>query len=559
MAKYRPAAGIAMAVLLVSVAVHAQTELPPQAAVSQPVAAAPSPFGPAGGDPSLFVSETDTNAPVDYGPGPGKRRPAGGGRPPAPGRQFVSAPVGGSTASTGGLFGAVTPWPIIPIHVVLLPDGRVMSYGTNETGQQGAQLVYDVWDPTQGTVSSSHMTLPNSTSTDIFCSGQSMMWGSGLTLITGGDLTVNGVRNFSNNHTTIFDPGSNTISSGTSMQYPRWYASIVPLPDGEMLVLGGRSDKTTSVLTPEVFNPSSGWRTLTGANSSAAFTNYYYPRGYVAPAGNVFMMTSGGQMYNINPAGAGTITKLRVLAPLGYNTLPTLMYAQGELLSVRANAAVVTVNINGATPVVTPTASLSQVRYWASTTLLPDGTVLVTGGSLVANKLTGVAYQSEIWNPATGQWTIGASATKPRLYHSNALLLPDGSVLTGGGGAPGPVKNLNVELYYPPYFYLPSGQLAPRPTLVSAPGSARVGQNITATVGSTDSISRVTFLRSGSSTHANNLEQRFLDLPFSQSGQTVTATLPGNNNVLLPGYWLLFVWQGNRAFGGGYRARPELR
>ena len=75
--------------------------------------------------------------------------------------------------------------------------------------------------------------------------------------------------------------------------------------------------------------------------------------------------------------------------------------------------------------------------------------VLVTGGSAVANQLTGVAYAATIWNPATGQWTLGASAVKPRLYHSTALLLPDGSVLTAGGGAPGPVKNLNAEIYYP--------------------------------------------------------------------------------------------------------------
>ena len=67
------------------------------------------------------------------------------------------------------------------------------------------------------------------------------------------------------------------------------------------------------------------------------------------------------------------------------------------------------------------------------------------------NQLTGVAYQVEIWDPATGHWTAGASAAVPRLYHSNALLLTDATVLTGGGGAPGPLANLNAEIYYPPY------------------------------------------------------------------------------------------------------------
>ena len=51
-----------------------------------------------------------------------------------------------------------------------------MNYGTDQAGAQGAQLVYDVWDPNLGTGSNAHTVLPNSTSTDIFCGAQSMMW-----------------------------------------------------------------------------------------------------------------------------------------------------------------------------------------------------------------------------------------------------------------------------------------------------------------------------------------------------------------------------------------------
>ncbi len=155
--------------------------------------------------------------------------------------------------------------------MILLPDGRVMNYGTDEQGNQGAEMIYDVWNPALGTGSNAHTVLPNSTATDIFCSGQSMMWGSGEVLITGGDLTIGGQRNFSNNDTTIFSPPTNTFSSATAMHYPRWYSSIIPQPDGEMLVLGGRQNPTTSTITPEVFTPGTGWRTLSGAASQAAF------------------------------------------------------------------------------------------------------------------------------------------------------------------------------------------------------------------------------------------------------------------------------------------------
>jgi hypothetical protein len=168
---------------------------------------------------------------------------------------------------------------------------------------------------------------------------------------------------------------------------------------------------------------------------------------------------------------------------------------------------------------------------------------LVTGGSQVSNELTGVAYQAEIWDPATGHWTAGASATKPRLYHSNSLLLPDASVLTCGGGAPGPVNNLNAEIYYPYYLYAKRGQPAVRPVITTAaPYSLLPGNTINITVGPTDTISRLTFVRTGSATHSNNSDQRFINLPFKQTGQQLVTVLPSDPTVLVPGYYMLFAF-----------------
>ena len=79
--------------------------------------------------------------------------------------------------------------------------------------------------------------------------------------------------------------------------------------------------------------------------------------------------------------------------------------------------------------------------------MMADGKVVVTGGSEFDKQLDGANFNALIWNPDTGKWTIGAatSSGKARLYHSTALLLPDASVLVGGGGAPGPQTNLNAE------------------------------------------------------------------------------------------------------------------
>ena len=122
------------------------------------------------------------------------------------------------------------------------------------------------------------------------------------------------------------------------------------------------------------------------------------------------------------------------------------------------------------------------------------------------------------------------------------MLLPDATVLTGGGGAPGPVINLNAEIYYPPYLDAADGSPAVRPVISST--SARVydpGSTLFATVGPADVITRLTLIRTGSATHSNNGDQRFIDLSFTQVGQTLSAVLPSDTTVMVPGFYMLFA------------------
>ncbi len=500
--------------------------------------------------------EADIAAPVDYGYGPGV---------PIPQAQTLSQenvptghvatgqiPTGGLNAHVAGVFGAPIAWPIIPIHVVLLPDGRVMSYGTNQKGQQGAQLIYDVWTPNLGTGASSHDVLSNTTRSDIFCSSQSVML-SGQVLITGGDLTVNGTRNFAVNSTNIFAPGGNTLSANTPMNYSRWYGSLVGLSNGQLVVFGGYQNQITlrpvePAPTPELYNPEThAWVALHGARSLPAFGNsgnWYYPRAYEGPNGKVLVVGNDGSLYSVSTAGSGSISLYTATVPPGASDLPTVPFASGKLLSIRENKTVVVIDYTAATPVVTRKASIDAVRFWANGTVVADGRVLITGGSAVANQLTGVDYQAEIWDPNTGLWTAGARAAKPRLYHSNSLLLPDATVLTCGGGAPGPVINLNAEIYYPPYLYDSAGHPAMRPTISAvSPRSLTPGGTLDITVGPTDQIGRLTFIRTGSSTHSNNSDQRFFALSFKQLGQNITATLPANPATLVPGHYMLFAFE----------------
>ena len=99
-------------------------------------------------------------------------------------------------------------WPIIAIHSVLMPDGRVLTYGTTETGQQTGSTVYDIWDPAAGFGPVAHATMPNTTGTDLFCSSQIMLPDTGNVLIAGGDNFVNNATtNTGNNNSNVFTPG----------------------------------------------------------------------------------------------------------------------------------------------------------------------------------------------------------------------------------------------------------------------------------------------------------------------------------------------------------------
>ena len=504
-------------------------------------------------EPLDIPEESDVKAPVDYGPGPGVELNAdiaGTKLSSAVSRTRSQISVGAAGANITGVFGPAVAWPIMPIHVVLLPDGRVMNYGTNALGQQGAQLVYDVWDPSMGTGTNAHRVLPNTTHTDLFCGAQSVML-SGKVLTSGGDLTVGGARNSANNNTTIFSPTANTLTENTPMTYARWYGSLVSLADGRLAMFGGRQNvgaltPTEPATTPELYNPGpNAWITLTGATSDAAFGtgDWFYPRSYVAPGGKVFVIAQNGSTFFVSTAHAGSIIPSKVAVPPGNFALPTIPFAPGMALSIRLNQQVVVIDYRKPTPVVTPIRNIDQVRYWASGTILADGRVLITGGSQISNELTGVAYQAQIWDPATGAWTAGATATKPRLYHSISMLLPDATVLTGGGGAPGPVNNLNSEIYYPPYLYAKTGTPAVRP-VISAIASKLLnpGDTVNITVGPTDIISRLTFVRTGSATHSNNSDQRFIALRFHQEGQNVTAVLPRDTSTLVPGFYMLFAF-----------------
>src|SRR5207248_11205527 len=111
-----------------------------------------------------------------------------------------------------------------------------------------------------------------------------------------------------------------------------------------------------------------------------------------------------------------------------------------------------------------------------------------------------------------------------------------GRVLTGGGqmNQSGQANGSNIEIFSPPYLFKGA-----RPAITSAPASVSYGQQ--ALIGTADTISRVTWIRLGATTHAFNQEQRFLPLTFAAASGGVNVTFPSNANLSPPGYYMLFL------------------
>ncbi|MGH3660003.1 MAG: galactose oxidase-like domain-containing protein, partial [Micromonosporaceae bacterium] len=325
------------------------------------------------------------------------------------------------------------------------------------------------------------------------------------------------------------------------MNAGRWYPTTTVLANGDVLVVSGDVDLMVGVNTlPQVFQVATGtWRNLTGAELAQAT----YPSMLLAPNGKVFNAGPEKVTRYLDTSGTGAWSFVADQVGGGYrSTGSAVMYAPGKVLVMGGdnpptNTAEV-IDLNAASPSWRAVDSMQFSRRQINATLLPDGKVLVTGGTAAPgfNDPSGQVDAAELWDPATENWTTLASSSGiPRVYHSTALLLPDGRVLsTGGNGYP------DTEIYSPPYLFKGA-----RPTITSAPPSVAYGQSFFAGTPDAATISKITMLRLSSVTHAFNQSQYINQLSFSQTtgGLNVTAppapATPGT--VAPPGYYLLFL------------------
>ena len=222
------------------------------------------------------------------------------------------------------------------------------------------------------------------------------------------------------------------------------------------------------------------------------------------------------------------------------------MFAPDKVLLIGSDDSAWIMDMSGPTPVFQRTDDVTGGRIWSNLVVLPDGRVMISGGSAVDNVLQGVDNTAEIWDPSTGHWTIEADAAVPRLYHSATILLADGSVLSLGGGAPGPLTNLNGEIYKPAYLFDATGAPAVRPVIEDSPAEVLPGAEFTMHVDNPASIKTLALMPFGAVTHSFDMSARRLELPFTvQADGSLKVDLPANSDLLTPGYWMLFAINDN--------------
>ena len=460
-------------------------------------------------------------------------------------RTDMDTPVTAGAPPSGpertGQFAPPTTWPLVPVHIAMLSNGKVAVWD----GFDAAVNSERVWDPATNTFEP----VPNGR--NLFCAGHVTL-PDGRLFIAGGHVAAyEGTKD-----THIFNPANRSWFRAPDMQRARWYPTVTTLPDGRILTLSG--DNITlntpsqpvpltnaSDTLPEIYNvDTNSWSSLPSAQRRMPL----YPFMFVLPDGRVFDAGPDLNTRTLNVA-TGQWTNVGASPIDGHSAV---MYRPGKILKsgtwadpdfpnrlVTNRAA--TIDMTEANPSWREAAPMHNPRSYHTLTSLPDGTVLATGGATSSDGITQsrAVLSAELWDPDTDTWTEMASGQRPRLYHSSSVLLPDGRVLLAGGGAFGPAVNeTNAEIYSPPYLFK-----GPRPAITQAPVTMRHGQSYTVNSPDAGRIQKVALMRMGSVTHNFDMDQRFMNLTFrpGSGAGTLEVDAPANPNVAPPGRYMLFL------------------
>ncbi|KAH6880986.1 copper radical oxidase [Coprinopsis sp. MPI-PUGE-AT-0042] len=407
--------------------------------------------------------------------------------------------------------------------------------------------------------------------TNSFCAGGNVL-GNGTWINVGGNqaVTYGGETSSSqdggppyNNpdgRQSLLDPctdGSCDWTLSPTQSGQRWYPTLETLEDGSIIIIGGCkyggyvNDVWQDNPTYEFFPPTGA--IIFSPLLTRTLPANLYPLTWLLPDGNLLIQSNWETAildYKENketpwPTGGS------IMLPLtpANNYTATILWIDPGFIAVQQPPSASCVTITPATSAnYTQDDPLPEARSMLNLVQLPDGSILGLNGTAGYGNTTWAIGQSyadkpiltpALYTPSAqpgSRWSRdGFNASNiPRMYHSSALLLPDGSVLVSGSN---PNSDYNPTAMYPTEY--------------------RTEDPVSTVVLSSDDLSdqyananktKAVIVRPGFSTHAINMGQRYLELQtsFTSFANNDTAILhvsqlPPNAALLAPGPALLFI------------------
>ena len=469
--------------------------------------------------------------------------------------------------------------PIDIAHAALLHTNRVLfipeSFSSRETL---------LWNPDDGDPTTAFRLLDGPTTGltgVLFCGGHSFLSDGKLLVVGGGTSSAGTVEAWK------FDPDpaaetwtqtAGNLSPGDGdMEFLRWYPTTLTLGDdsGRVLVVDGRPsqmeiyDESTDSFS-RVWGPG-------GEGDTSADRSFpqLYPGLHLLRNGEVFFTRTGnnngtdpaayftfssrttGQWTELTGVGVGE-DRGRGMSVMLLGQQPAdpdrIMVFGGGDAATGATAGLIDVPPS-ASPWLSGDFPDEERRRSVNAVLLPDGTVFVSGGRPAGGTpVNGGACW--LYDPSAGlgagAWSEMDELTDARQYHSVALLLPSGKVMTTGG------SSQRIEVFSPPYLFNPDGTDATRPDITSFP-DPDAGQIVlhgsTFEIGTANpcDISSVVMVRPMAVTHQTDTEQKVIQLSFTPGTTTLSVTAPdgrvypygaggGHTHAIAGrGYYMLFI------------------
>jgi galactose oxidase len=476
-----------------------------------------------------------------------------------------------------GKWGPTIDFPLVPVGVFIDPiSGKVISFSSfahdafSQSDTDGTTLT-SAWDRATGTVSQRRV---RHTGHDMFCPGMAFDV-NGRMLISGGE---------SAEKVSIYEPTSDDWKTVPPMNIARGYAGSTTCADGRIFIIGGSwgpEGQPRGNRTGEIYDPkTNAWSLLDGCPASPIETTEDWETNYRADNhvwlmgwsnNSVFHAGPAKDMHWITTAGKGAIEnagrredhdamcgvaamydagKGKILATGGARQYK--LKENGEVMGTNAtnHASIITLGQVNATVNVEPAGQdMNYQRIFHHAVILPNGETFVVGGQIEGTGFTEDSPQlvPEIYSPTRNIWTPMAAHSTVRVYHSFGLLLPDATVIVGGGGLCGNcdgqrVNHFDAQIYTPQYLLTSNGDRAKRP-VIARTSAASVKPGASLTIVTYSDVVGASLVRYGGATHSLNNDQRRIELKLQKSGPPLqySVSIPSDGGIAIPGYWMLFV------------------